>query len=180
MFVPIEKFLFKTRTLSTSTNHVSQSTKLDRTSSTWNRNISENEIVTDISNNTFLFSEIVGDKTLYFRFSESGCNPCINEQVKFMKLINNSGLYRVVLLVNCSTLRHLQILINSHELSDFEIYKLNNEEEWGAHGESYYFTLDESCLSPENVFVILPGNPEASIDYLKKVLPETRSISFDN
>ncbi len=96
-----------------------------------------------------------------------------------MKAINQSGLYRIVVLVNCKTLRNLQILINSHELDGFEVYKLDNEEDWGQYGVSYYFTLDKTCLSPENIFVVSPNRPEASISYFRTVLPETKSIKFN-
>ncbi len=48
-------------------------------SKTRDSEISESEFVVDINDNTFLFTEIIGEKTLYFRFSESGCSPCISE-----------------------------------------------------------------------------------------------------
>lgn len=140
-----------------------------------NKILTKNELVSDLSGNTFPLPEISGYKTLFFRFSEAGCSPCIQNQVGYLKRIKDSGIYRIVVLVNCQNLRMLQILINSHEL-DFEIYRLNSTENWGPPGFSYYFTMDENTLVRKNVFVISGKKPETSVEYFKKIIPETKKL----
>jgi hypothetical protein len=137
--------------------------------------INYSELITDTGGNTLQFGDITGDKTIFFRFSELSCQPCVIDQAQFINAVQGSGLYRVVVLTDKATTRDLQILINKYKF-ETGIFGLAEPFNWGRRGVSYYFTIDENSSSMDNIFVVLPDMPGASINYFRNIFPDTEKL----
>lgn len=135
-----------------------------------------NTIIYNSEGNPIPINSLANTNTLFFRFSESSCSPCIQDQAVYINIMHKAKICNPIILIECRSFGHFKSLVKSYNLS-CETYMLpfKNINYFGSPGLSYFFTLDTS-LDRHNVFITHSKYPKHSIEYLQVVFPESKAI----
>lgn len=133
-------------------------------------NISHKIELSNESGDRFSLNRLISnDKKLVFRYSELGCNVCVDSQLVFInKFIQKYGSDRFIMIANYSNLRNLNNFKKLNSI-DYEIYNCREISEFfDRTNMPYYFILDGSFnpkmfFFPDKLFV------EDTKEYFEKI-----------
>lgn len=138
---------------------------------------SENKIVKnlrflDTNNDSFLLSELVGNKTkVIFRFSDSHCSYCIEHAMEyFEKKEKEIGAYDLIMAGNFANRHSHSIYTRLNPAIRQKIYNCTESFELPVDSLSlpYIIIINES-LETENIFVPLKEVPKRTGEFFKKL-----------
>ena len=112
--------------------------------------------------------DIINSSTLVYRFSETHCNDCIEEQFMTLKNIDYRKPENVILLSSFSSIKKIRILKDTYELK-YDLYNLRGINiPSDSLSKPYFFVIDPD-LTCHSFFVPISELPLLTRQYLSTV-----------
>lgn len=124
----------------------------------------------DEKGDTVLLKDVIQDNNLVYKYSQTQCEACTDQQMMLIKQNLDLTYYKLILLTDYHSIRDIKVFKAAKKI-DCPIYLIRESLPLNCEnlGMPYYFSVNKNDFSVKNVFIPEKEHPEISVSFFNSL-----------